>query len=224
MNRFTFMGWATERPELRTYGKTSLARIRLIRNDFIGMDEDGKRKEMETSITFTAFGNIAKVLCKTVMTGDQILVEARVRNNDYEAEGRKRYGFNFEILNFEYGAPGRAKRERNADEGPGRANREQNADEGPGKAKRERYAEQFAVRALKKRSDYLQNYLNTVEIYAPGTVERWVAEGEYEAVKAIVGRGQNPEHFSREILLAGEKAAIDAARREADANGGGLSP
>ena len=80
------------------------------------------------------------------------------------------------------------------------------------------------ARVLKKRSDYLQNYLNTVEIYAPGTVERWVAEGEYEAVKAIVGRGQNPEHFSREILLAGEKAAIDAARREADANGGGLSP
>jgi len=115
MNKFFFAGRTAAAPELNTYGDTKVARFRLIRNEYAGKDEGGQRKEREVSIPFAAFGGMAETLAKTVMTGDQLIVEATVKNNNYGEGEDKHYGFNFEVTAFDYGAPGAEKRKKLAE-------------------------------------------------------------------------------------------------------------
>lgn len=113
MNKLFFTGRAVAAPELNNYGDTKVARFRLIRNEYAGKDEAGQRREREVSINFSAFGSMGEALAKNVMQGDQLIIEATVRNNNFtDAEQVERYGFNFEVLGFEYGAPGPAKRKK----------------------------------------------------------------------------------------------------------------
>ena len=42
---------------------------------------------------------------------DQLIVEAKLSNNDFtDGEGIERYGYNFTVENFDFGAPGELKR------------------------------------------------------------------------------------------------------------------
>jgi len=112
MNRFHYSGRAAAAPELQTVGQndTKLARVRLIRNEYAGNDGDGGRRERQVSIQFTAFGSMAETLARNVLTGDQLSVIATLRNNNFQRDGQDHYEYNFEILEFEYGAPGAEKR------------------------------------------------------------------------------------------------------------------
>lgn len=116
MNAFHFAGRAAAAPELTQHGDTKRARFRLIRNEYAGKDEKGERRERQVSIPFTAFGNMAESLAKNVLTGDQIIVEAAIKNNNFtDGNGVERYDYNFEVKGFEYGAPGAEKRRQLAD-------------------------------------------------------------------------------------------------------------
>ena len=116
MNKLFFTGRAAAAPELNTYGDTKVARFRLIRNDYAGKDENGERRETQVTIPFTAFGGMAETLAKNVMTGDQLVIEAKISNNNYtDGEGKERYDYNFEVVAFDYGAPGAEKRKKLAE-------------------------------------------------------------------------------------------------------------
>lgn len=116
MNRFYFEGRAADAPELSETGSgVKIARLRLIQNEYAGQEEGGERRERITTIQFTAFNKTAEILARNVLKGDQLFVAARIRNNNYEAEGRAIYGFNFEVDEFTFGAPGAAKREKLAE-------------------------------------------------------------------------------------------------------------
>jgi len=45
------------------------------------------------------------------MKGDQLIVGFRIENNNYEKDGEIAYGFNFIVEDFQFGAPGKEKRE-----------------------------------------------------------------------------------------------------------------
>lgn len=116
MNKYIFAGRAAAAPELITSGNgTKIARFRLIRNEFAGRDDKGDRRERTVSIPFTAFAGIAETLAKNVLTGDQLIVSATIRNNNYEHNGEDRYDYNFEVIEFDYGAPGAEKRKKLAE-------------------------------------------------------------------------------------------------------------
>ena len=116
MNKLIFAGRAAASPELHTYGDTKVARFRLIRNEYAGKDESGERKERQVSIPFSAFDALAETIAKTVMTGDQLIVEATLRNNNFtDGDGKERYDYNFEVVSFDYGAPGAEKRKKLAE-------------------------------------------------------------------------------------------------------------
>ena len=115
MNKLFFTGRAAATPELKTYSDTKVTRLRLIRNEYAGKDDDGNRKERQVSIPFTAFAGIAETLAKNVTTGDQLVVVATIRNNNFEKDGEERYDYNFEVVEFEYGAPGAEKRKKLAE-------------------------------------------------------------------------------------------------------------
>ncbi len=69
-------------------------------------------REAVTSVWFTAFESLGEAIAKHARKGDQLIVQAQVRSNNWtDREGEKKYDFSFVVQNFRFGAPGRAKRE-----------------------------------------------------------------------------------------------------------------
>jgi single-strand DNA-binding protein len=114
MNSFTLIavGNLAKDPEYAVKGDTSYARFCLVGNDYAGKDEHGNVREAVTSIWFTAFENLGEAIAKNARRGDQLIVQAQVRANNWtDREGEKQYDHSFVVQNFRFGAPGRAKRE-----------------------------------------------------------------------------------------------------------------
>lgn len=113
MNKLSFTGRLAATPSIsKGRGDKQVAKLVLIRNEVIGKDAEGNKIERTTSIQFTAFNGLAGVLADTTAKGDQLIVEARVQNNNYEKDGADVYGFDFIIESFDYGAPGKETRDR----------------------------------------------------------------------------------------------------------------
>lgn len=114
MNSFTLtaVGNLARNPELAVKGDTTYARFCLIGNDYVGKDEDGGSREIATSLWFVAFGSLGETIARRARQGDQLIIEAYVRANQWtNRQGEKQYDHSFVVQGFRFGAPGRAKRE-----------------------------------------------------------------------------------------------------------------
>jgi single-strand DNA-binding protein len=114
MNSFqvTAIGNLAKNPELIAKGDVSYTRFCLIGNDYAGKDEDGSAREVVTSLWFVAFGGLGEALASNALKGDQLIVEARIRANNWtDPQGEKQYDYSFIVDGFRFGAPGRAKRD-----------------------------------------------------------------------------------------------------------------
>lgn len=112
MNHFHFTGRHAKAVTLQGTGDSAVAKFTLIRNQYAGKDKaTGESLEREVAIQFTAFGGKAEAIARNFLKGDQMAVVARVENNNYtDSDQVERYGFNFVVDEFEFGAPGEAKR------------------------------------------------------------------------------------------------------------------
>jgi single-strand DNA-binding protein len=114
MNSFnlTAIGNLAKNPELEAKGNTNYTRFCLIGNDYAGRDEGGSAKEMTTSLWFVAFGHVGEAIAKSARRGDQLIVQAKIRANNWtDQQGEKQYDYSFIVETFRFGAPGKAKRE-----------------------------------------------------------------------------------------------------------------
>ena len=114
MNSFTLIavGNLAKDPDYAVKGDTSYARFCLVGNAYAGKDESGNAREAVTSVYFTAFENLGEAIAKNARKGDQLVVQAQVRANNWtDREGEKQYDHSFVVQSFRFGAPGRAKRE-----------------------------------------------------------------------------------------------------------------
>lgn len=114
MNSFTLfaVGNLARNPELTVKGDTTYARFCLIGSDFGAKDEAGKTREVVTSLWFVAFDRLGEAIARHARQGDQLIVEAYVRANQWtDREGKKQYDHSFVVQGFRFGAPGRAKRD-----------------------------------------------------------------------------------------------------------------
>jgi len=111
-NVFIFDGRVAQAPTLTHPNGNPICKFTLIRNEFAGTDDSGHvREERVVNIQFTAFGPRGEAIAKNVMEGDQLIITARIANNNYTKEdGQEVYGFNFLVDNFDFGAPGSRKR------------------------------------------------------------------------------------------------------------------
>jgi single-strand DNA-binding protein len=111
-NKGFFSGRIAQAPVLRM-GDTEVCTFTLIRNEYAGKDKDsGEAKERIASVQFTAFNGRGRALAENAAVGDQIEVEYRIANNNYEKDGETIYGFNFVVDSWEFGAPGALTRDR----------------------------------------------------------------------------------------------------------------
>jgi single-strand DNA-binding protein len=113
MQRNVFVGNLARPATLTGAGDRAVARFTLIANEYAGKDrETGNARERSVAIQFTAFRQKAEAIAKNVLKGDQLIVDYRIENNDYEkTPGETVYGYNFIVEDFAFGAPGKEKRE-----------------------------------------------------------------------------------------------------------------
>jgi single-strand DNA-binding protein len=114
MNSFTLtaVGNLARNPELVAKNDTSYTRFCLVGNDYAGKDEEGAAREVTTSIWFVAFGPLGESLARNARKGDQLVVEAHVRANNWtDKQGEKQFDHSFITDGFRFGAPGKMKRE-----------------------------------------------------------------------------------------------------------------
>ena len=114
MNSFqvTAIGNLAKDPELIAKGEVSYTRFCVIGNDYAGKDEDGSAREIVTSMWFVAFGALGEAIANNARKGDQLILEARIRANNWtDQQGEKQYDYSYVVEGFRFGAPGKAKRE-----------------------------------------------------------------------------------------------------------------
>jgi single-strand DNA-binding protein len=114
MNSFTVtaIGNLAKNPELIAKDDTIYSRFCLIGNDYAGRDDEGTAREVVTSIWFVAFGALGEAIAKNARKGDQLIVDARIRANNWiDPQGEKQYDYSIIVEGFRFGAPGRIKRE-----------------------------------------------------------------------------------------------------------------
>jgi single-strand DNA-binding protein len=114
MHSFTLtaVGNLARNPELVAKNDTSYTRFCIVGNDYAGKDEEGTAREVTTSLWFVAFGAIGETLARNARKGDQLIVEAHVRANNWtDKQGEKQYDHSFIVDGFRFGAPGKVKRD-----------------------------------------------------------------------------------------------------------------
>ena len=114
MNSFNLfaVGNLARDPEFVTKGEVAYARFCLVGNDYAGRDEDGAPRESVTSVWFVAFGALGEAIARNARVGDQLIVAARIRANNWtDPAGERQYDHSFIVEGFRFGAPGKTKRE-----------------------------------------------------------------------------------------------------------------
>jgi single-strand DNA-binding protein len=128
MNSFhlTAIGNLAKNPELVAKGDISYTRFCVIGNDYGGKDDDGNAREIVTSVWFVAFGALGESIASNARKGDQLILQARIRSNNWtDPQGEKQYDYSFIVESFRFGAPGKAKRDEFEMRRDGEASREQ---------------------------------------------------------------------------------------------------
>ena len=113
MNSFsvTAVGNLAHDPELAEKGDSTYTRIRLVGNDYAGKDLQGNPRETSTALTFVAFDSLGEVIARTARTGDQLILQAQIRANNWtDKDGVIQYDLTFVIQDFRFGAPGKLRR------------------------------------------------------------------------------------------------------------------
>lgn len=119
-NLLHFTGRLTKAPTLQTKAgrgggnDVKYVNFSLIRNEFTGIDPNTQQPRPQRVVApyFTMFGARAEAFCKHAMEGDQIILQARVTTDEYtDNQGNTSYSTAFIVENYDFGAPGKAKRE-----------------------------------------------------------------------------------------------------------------
>jgi single-strand DNA-binding protein len=115
MNSFTLtaIGNLAKEPELMAKADVTYTRFCLVGNDYAGKDDEGNAREAVTSLWFVAFGGLGEVIAQNARKGDQLILQAQIRANNWiDKDGERKYDHSFVVQNFRFGAPGRIKREK----------------------------------------------------------------------------------------------------------------
>ena len=113
MNSFTVFatGNLAVAPESGTKGDRSYTWFRLIGNDYGGKDQTGNPIEVATSVWFIAFGRTGDAIAQNCQVGDQLIVTARIRQNNWtDKHDQKRYDHSYQVEGFKFGRLGRISR------------------------------------------------------------------------------------------------------------------
>jgi single-stranded DNA-binding protein len=110
--RVTAIGNLARNPELIANGDIAYTRLCLVGNEYIGKQEGGASREVVTSLWFVAFGPLGEAIARNARKGDQLIIEARIRSDNWtDQQGARHYDYSFIVDGFRFGALGKVKRD-----------------------------------------------------------------------------------------------------------------
>lgn len=98
MNQFTVTGNITKKPESRVYMKGNISG-KYVTHISLAVSRPFDKKKTDFFV-FTAFGDLGYKMSK-LNKGDKILIQSYVKNNIYEKDGKKVYGIDYIVTNYE---------------------------------------------------------------------------------------------------------------------------
>jgi single-strand DNA-binding protein len=114
MNSFTLIaiGQLADDPETGGEGDRRFTKFALIGNDYNG---PGK-PDIATTVFFVAFNGMGDAIAKNCRKGDQLIITAQKRSNNWvDNNDRRHYDYSHIVQDFKFGAPGKIKRQELAD-------------------------------------------------------------------------------------------------------------
>ena len=101
-NKVILIGNLTRDPELRvTANGNSICKLGLAVNRAY-MTKDGERREETTFVDIDAFGKQAEIISKYMRKGRPLMVEGRLKLDQWESEGQKRSKLGVVLENFQF--------------------------------------------------------------------------------------------------------------------------
>ena len=101
-NKVVLVGNLTRDPELRvTANELSICKISIAINRAY-TTKDGERRDETTYVDIDAFGRQAEVISKYMHRGRPILVEGRLKLDQWESDGQKRSKLGIVLENFQF--------------------------------------------------------------------------------------------------------------------------
>ena len=101
-NKVILMGNLTRDPELRvTAGCTSICKLGVATSRKYST-KDGEQREETTFIDVDAFGKTADTIAKYLRKGSPIMIEGRLKLDQWEAEGQKRSKLSVMLETFQF--------------------------------------------------------------------------------------------------------------------------
>ena len=101
-NKVILMGNLTRDPELRvTANGNSICKLGLATSR-VYSTKDGERREETTFVDIDAFGKQAEVINKYMRKGRPIMVEGRLKLDQWESDGQKRSKLSVVLENFQF--------------------------------------------------------------------------------------------------------------------------
>jgi len=101
-NKVILMGNLTRDPEMRvTPGGLSICKLGLAVNR-VYSTKDGERREETTFVDVDAFGRQAEVISKYLRRGSPLMMEGRLRLDQWESDGQKRSKLGVVLENFQF--------------------------------------------------------------------------------------------------------------------------
>ncbi len=92
--------------DVPTTGTNGDVRFALIGDDYAGKG----REPVTTTVYFVAFNAIGEAIAAHAKKGDQLIVDAQLRANNYEKKGKTVYDYSYIVQGFKYGNPGLMRR------------------------------------------------------------------------------------------------------------------
>lgn len=104
-------GRITRKPEMRTTPSgTSIASFSVATNT-VYKDKSGAKKEETDFHNAKAFGKTAEIICEYFDKGDEIFVQGRIQNSNYEKDGHKVYRTDIIVDKFQFGQKSKKNRD-----------------------------------------------------------------------------------------------------------------
>ena len=112
MQKNIFVGNLAKFATLSGFNETAVSKFTLISNEYAGRDKQtGEIRERTVSIPFVAFRSKAEAIAQHALKGDQLIMTYRIEKNVFQKDGEDIYSYNFIVEDFEFGRPGKEKRE-----------------------------------------------------------------------------------------------------------------
>jgi len=118
LNRVILVGRVCQDPEAKEAGSNVVCKVQIATNETY--TSGGRKVESSDFIPCVFWGKKAEIMENYVKKGDMLIIEGRLKNNDYEKDGVKIYGLEVRVDNMTMTGSKGGSQDQDEEKGTGR--------------------------------------------------------------------------------------------------------